>query len=132
MKSKLFYRCATVGLLGGLFLFSACGADKNGQQNRPKDPSTDAPAEGDTQNETNPPEADSGGAQMANPASVHCKENGGQLELMDDENGQFGVCIFNDGSRCEEWRFFRKECAPGQCREQTGICDKTNSEKPAE
>ena len=60
---------------------------------------------------------------IANPASTHCVEQGGTLEMQKDASqGEFGVCVFPDGSRCEEWRFFRNECQPAQCREETGIC----------
>lgn len=48
--------------------------------------------------------------QMANPASVYCKENDGKLEIRKGNGGESGFCIFPDGSECEEWAFFRKEC----------------------
>ncbi|HSN75255.1 MAG TPA: DUF333 domain-containing protein, partial [Anaerolineae bacterium] len=52
---------------------------------------------------------------MANPASVYCEEHDGRLEIRTDEDGgQFGVCIFADGSECDEWAFYRGECAPGE------------------
>jgi putative hemolysin len=52
--------------------------------------------------------------QLANPASVYCGEQGGTLEIReDDDGGQYGVCIFADGSECEEWAFFREECKAG-------------------
>ena len=51
---------------------------------------------------------------LPNPASVYCEEQGGQLEMRTDEDdGQYGVCIFPDGSECEEWAFYRGECSPG-------------------
>lgn len=50
---------------------------------------------------------------MASPAAVYCEEQGGTIELRSDENGAYGVCIFPDGSECEEWAFFRGECSPG-------------------
>ena len=50
---------------------------------------------------------------LANPASVFCVEQGGQLELRTDaQGGQYGVCRFADGIECEEWAHFRGECAP--------------------
>ncbi|MEA3309436.1 MAG: DUF333 domain-containing protein [Chloroflexota bacterium] len=49
---------------------------------------------------------------LANPASVYCEEEGGQVEIRDEENGQAGYCVFPDGSECEEWAFFRGECTP--------------------
>jgi putative hemolysin len=52
---------------------------------------------------------------LPNPASVHCEDEGGRLELRTDASGgQYGVCVFEDGSECEEWAFFRDECQPGQ------------------
>jgi putative hemolysin len=53
-------------------------------------------------------------AGLANPASVYCQENNGTLEIRTAEDGsQIGVCHFKDGSECEEWAYFRKECKPG-------------------
>ena len=55
-----------------------------------------------------------GNAGLANPASVYCEEQGGQLDMRTDESGgTYGVCVFEDGSECEEWAFFRGECSPG-------------------
>ena len=48
--------------------------------------------------------------EIANPASVYCEENGGTLVL---EEGSW-ICMFEDGSYCEEWSFFRNECQPGE------------------
>jgi hypothetical protein len=54
-------------------------------------------------------------AGLANPASAFCVEQGGQLELrVDAQGGQYGVCLFGDSSECEEWAFFRGECAPAE------------------
>ena len=48
---------------------------------------------------------------LPNPASKYCVDQGYQLEIRSDESGnQYGVCIFPDGSECEEWAFFRGEC----------------------
>jgi putative hemolysin len=55
-----------------------------------------------------------GAAELPNPASVYCIEQGGTLDIRSDAEGnQYGVCVFADGSECEEWAFFRGECAPG-------------------
>jgi putative hemolysin len=52
-------------------------------------------------------------AGMPNPASVYCEENGNQLEIQTAaDGGQSGVCVFPDGSVCEEWAYFRGECGP--------------------
>jgi putative hemolysin len=53
-------------------------------------------------------------AGMANPASLYCREQSGRLEIRSDEEGnQIGICIFADGSECEEWTYFLSECGPG-------------------
>jgi putative hemolysin len=48
--------------------------------------------------------------QMANPASVNCTKNGGKLSIIDQPEGQVGMCTFLDGTVCEEWAYFRGEC----------------------
>ena len=50
---------------------------------------------------------------MPNPASVYCKQQGNKLEIRTAADGsQSGVCVFPDGSTCDEWAYFRKECGP--------------------
>jgi putative hemolysin len=52
-------------------------------------------------------------ANMPNPASVYCVENGNKLEIQTAADGsQSGVCVFPDGSTCDEWAYFRGECGP--------------------
>ena len=52
-------------------------------------------------------------ANMANPASVYCEQNGGRLDLRQDAaGGVAGVCVFPDGSECDEWAYLRGECKP--------------------
>ena len=48
---------------------------------------------------------------MPNPASVYCEQNGNTLEIHTAADGnQNGICVFPDGSTCEEWAYFRGEC----------------------
>jgi len=55
-----------------------------------------------------------GDVNIANPASVYCVKQGYKLETHTDNAGnQYGVCIFSDGTECDEWAYFRGECAPG-------------------
>jgi putative hemolysin len=50
---------------------------------------------------------------MPNPASVYCEDNGNVLEIRTAADGsQSGVCIFPDGSTCDEWAYYRGECSP--------------------
>ena len=54
-------------------------------------------------------------AQMANPASVYCGEQGGEVDIRQDgDGGEVGYCQFDDGSECEEWAFFRGDCQKGE------------------
>lgn len=46
---------------------------------------------------------------IANPASVFCVEQGGTLEIVDEEGGQVGYCNLPDGRRIEEWEYYRSE-----------------------
>lgn len=63
-----------------------------------------------------------GVSQLPNPASVYCKEQGGVLEHRMVEAGQKGFCIFDDGSECGQWDFFRRECKKGKrfCKDFCG------------
>jgi len=52
-------------------------------------------------------------AGMPNPASAYCEQNGNKLEIHTAADGsQNGICVFPDGSICEEWAYFRGECGP--------------------
>lgn len=49
-------------------------------------------------------------AALSNPASLNCKEKGGDIEVVTKKDGgQFSTCVF-DGYACEEWAFLREEC----------------------
>lgn len=67
-------------------------------------PAPSQPAATKTPVETSP-------ANLANPASVNCIQQGNRLELRTAaDGGQIGICIFPDGRECEEWAYFRGEC----------------------
>ena len=61
-------------------------------------------------------------AGLANPASVHCEEQGGTFEGRYFTDGVEGFCLFEDGSECPEWEFFRGECEKGErfCKDLCG------------
>ena len=41
-------------------------------------------------------------------------QNGGKLEFKQDASGGIaGVCVFSDGSECNEWAYFQGQCKPG-------------------
>lgn len=55
------------------------------------------------QNENPPPKIG-----MANPASQFCIEQGGQLSIEKDTNGEVGYCQLANGQKVEEWALFRQ------------------------
>jgi putative hemolysin len=59
-------------------------------------------------------------ANMPNPASVYCTQEGNKLEIHTAADGsQSGVCVFPDGSTCDEWAYFRGECGPAAQKSPT-------------
>ena len=111
--------------IGACLALAACGTSANGAP-PPAEPTPDEVGPGET---PAPPDTATGApsTQLANPASVNCEKKGGKVEIREEPAGQFGVCVFSDGSRCEEWRFFRDECKPGECRADDGKCEPKNN-----
>jgi putative hemolysin len=59
-------------------------------------------------------------ANMPNPASVYCEQNGNKLEIHTAADGnQNGICVFPDGSTCDEWAYYRGECGPAAQKSPT-------------
>jgi hypothetical protein len=49
-------------------------------------------------------------AGMKNPASVNCGNIGGTNEIKKNaDSSEYGMCIFANGTSCEEWALFRGE-----------------------
>ena len=46
---------------------------------------------------------------IANPASEFCVAQGGTVEIVDESGGQVGYCNLPDGTRVEEWEYFRSQ-----------------------
>jgi len=72
----------------------------------------------------NPVENQEENVQIANPASVYCEENGGTLNLEE------WLCMFEDGSYCEEWSYYRNECQPGEIIYNTVEDENIDAELP--
>lgn len=86
-----------IGWIGVGFLLAACSIP---MPTLPPAASTRQPSAGEE-------------AGLPNPASVYCEEQGYTLTIRTDaEGGQYGVCLFPDGSECEEWAYYRGACAP--------------------
>jgi len=85
-----------------LMVLTACAAPQT--QGTPESTATDMPQAG-----------------LPNPASVYCDQNGNTHEIRTaDDGSQYGVCIFPDGSTCDEWAYFRGECGPAASGGGTG------------
>jgi len=57
-----------------------------------------------------------------NPASVYCEQKGNKLEIHTAADGsQSGVCVFPDGSTCDEWAYYRGECGLAAQKSQTPV-----------
>jgi len=105
MKTRLL----TLGLLACLLLFAGCGMPVSGAL-----PSETSPVDAVVaETESSTVVEEDTGIGMANPASVYCEEQGGVLDIRDTDVGQYGACVFPDGSECEEWAFFKGECSSG-------------------
>lgn len=67
----------------------------------------------DTESGDTPSAEATDGAGLPNPAAAYCQEQGYDYEIRTAADGsQSGVCIFADGSECDEWAFYRSECGP--------------------
>lgn len=48
---------------------------------------------------------------IANPASSYCLSHGGRNEIRKNEDdSEYGVCVFQNGVSCDEWEFYRGNC----------------------
>ncbi|MCK5017317.1 MAG: DUF333 domain-containing protein [Candidatus Peribacteraceae bacterium] len=58
------------------------------------------------------------GANIANPASVYCEQNGGVFQAYETDEGTIGYCAIPDGRVCEEWVYFNSDGT--ECTELEG------------
>ena len=55
-----------------------------------------------------------GDAEIANPASQHCIDQGGTMVIQQrGDGGEYGVCIFEENRQCEELAMLRGDCPVG-------------------
>ncbi|WP_299791729.1 DUF333 domain-containing protein [uncultured Shewanella sp.] len=52
---------------------------------------------------------EAGVASMSNPASDYCIAQGGELEIVNDADGQHGLCTLPSGEVVEEWALYRRD-----------------------
>lgn len=55
-------------------------------------------------------------SQLPNPAAVYCQKQGGTLKSVMFEKGIRSFCLFDDGSQCGQWDFYRGDCKKGQLK----------------
>jgi len=63
-----------------------------------------------------PKESSKEESQLSNPAAVYCQEQNGTLKNIIFEKGTRGFCLFDDGSQCGQWDFYRGDCKKGQLK----------------
>lgn len=54
-------------------------------------------------------------AGLANPASVKCEQDGGEIINVYTPQGTKGICLFKNNSVCNQWDYFDGECKRGDC-----------------
>jgi putative hemolysin len=54
---------------------------------------------------------------LANPASTYCQGLGFTEETRQNEAGEYGVCVFPDGTECDSWDFLA-----GRCGQENSYC----------
>lgn len=86
----------------------------------------------ETQSTPEPAAIDTHHAGLPNPASVYCTQQGNKLEIRTAADGsQNGICIFPDGSTCDEWAYYRGGCVPVAPSPTPTITVDTTSEEQA-
>ncbi|WP_223424486.1 amidohydrolase family protein [Tateyamaria pelophila] len=50
-------------------------------------------------------------SELANPAATFCADQGGTYNIVDEADGQRGVCTLADGSEVDAWTYFREQHA---------------------
>jgi putative hemolysin len=57
--------------------------------------------------------------EIPDPAGYICNELGYKISVRNNKEGQYGVCIFPDGTECDEWEFYG-----GLCGQNWSYCEK--------
>jgi putative hemolysin len=70
---------------------------------------------------------------MASPDAVYCRELGYEYEIVDTDEGQQGICVLPDGSRCDGWSFLQGKCGESHsycARQGYDLLTKTDGKNP--
>ncbi len=98
-----------LAITGSLALFTACGSGPTSVTTTTSGSSDSTVAVEDSVPPTSEQATTTSATQIANPASVFCIEQGGTLEIVDEADGQVGYCTLPDGTRVEEWEYYRSQ-----------------------
>ena len=52
-----------------------------------------------------------GSSSLANPAAQDCVAKGDKVDIREGKNGQYGVCMFQNGKECDEWALYKGQCS---------------------
>jgi len=125
------YRLSFLGLAvaAALLLLFGVAPDLNANQNPVPEPvQPDAVASTDVGSGCS-----GDGVGMANPADVYCYELGYELEAVDTDAGQYSLCVFPDGSKCDAWSFLEGTCGESYsycARQGYDLIVKTDGQNP--
>ncbi|WP_319534665.1 DUF333 domain-containing protein [uncultured Vibrio sp.] len=50
----------------------------------------------------------------ANPASVYCVQQGGEMETVTENGERVTYCVFSDDERVEQWEYYRDNHQEGE------------------
>ncbi|MDD3102212.1 MAG: DUF333 domain-containing protein [Patescibacteria group bacterium] len=98
VNKKLIFSIIIIAVIAGIILL--CCLWKSGYWQKKKINQIQEQFKNQSQSQTG----------MVNPASKYCVEQNGTLEIRKNEAGEYGVCVFANGTECDEWEFFRGEC----------------------
>lgn len=139
MKNKLVFLIPVILLVGVFAIFRLWSSEdgwicKDGQWVKHGNPSSPMPQKPCVKNgEIVTAQEIESEESLANPASANCLKRGGKLSFIEETAGTLGICQFDDGSECEEWKFFQGECQVGQqtkadtTHPYTGFINKTGN-----
>ncbi|MFA5080095.1 MAG: DUF333 domain-containing protein [Candidatus Paceibacterota bacterium] len=109
MNQKISFVVIVLIIIVGIFLYWYQ------LQSKPKNQVVNVPQEN-----TNNQNQQQDNSNIANPASVYCKDNGGTLTIEKKPDGsEYGLCYFDDNRACETGAMMRGDCPIGG-RKTTG------------
>ncbi|MFZ9630315.1 MAG: DUF333 domain-containing protein [Ilumatobacteraceae bacterium] len=103
-RTFLLAPCTGLVLVLSLGALTGCGDDDNPSDTTTPASSTDVTTSTAPTGSTGVTETT---AALANPASELCIHSGGTIEIVDEAGGQVAYCTLPDGTRFEEWDYFR-------------------------